>query len=340
VTYEDDYRLSQFEKFGANTTQATTRWHMQVILAVRVAGVSNRSPDEATMQNLSYPAGAVELRNAVPYLDTLELFFRCLPKGIRGLIGSTQGKPPIIKPCKNKSDWVWGYRVIVHQPSIPTQKILDVLQEQHGAVICRFDIAYDFPHVTRAWLERHVIMRWRRKGAMLEQPNGVYFIVQKGRRKRSGRDIYLYDDRPSKITGELDVPHLDLRFQNAEAVRRQGINLVRDLIDLNPRELFEKHLKLVNVNIEGVTNLLIRKTLRAERERHQRRRRQSKKICPFLDRFRASLPHRLRCQLNRLFRGRAQLVKDLFPDLISKSKPITIDVLNVPRNLEHHDKYV
>jgi len=167
---------------------------------------------------------------------------------------------------------------------------------------------------------------------MRDEQNGYYFIQQAGRRKRSGRDIAFYNDRPSKITGELDVPHLELRLQNTGTVRRQGFDRVSDLIDLNPKELLAKHIKLVEVDIEAIKQWIIQNTLRDERLNHCAKR--SKKMSLFIEQYRASLPHRLACQLDRIFRNRAQVIKDFFPEHVRKSKNIPVEVLGLSTRLD------
>jgi hypothetical protein len=272
----------------------------------------------------------------VAYLDTVEAFFRYVPKGLRKMLERTHGRPVRIDPCGNEHDRIWGYRVILHQPNVGTLKTLDSLQKKHGGKLCRVDVAYDFSSHSRDWLERHSIMRWRRRAPMLDEENGVYFIQQEGRRTRSGRDIAVYGDRPSKITGELDVNHVELRLQNTDTVRRegfeQGFEHARDLIGLNPKDLFQRHIKLVEVDIEGIKWSIIRKTLRDERLSYISKR--PRKVSSWFDRYRAFLPHRLACQFDRIVQGRAQVIKDLLPKAIQRAKIIPVDVLGIPERLD------
>jgi hypothetical protein len=255
------------------------------------------------MKQISGPCEAVPPCYSVAYIDTIGVFLRYVPKGIRRILEPLHGRPLRIDESVDKYGRVWGYRVTLHQPKVCTLKALDRLQKKHGGKLCRVDVAYDFSSHSRDWLERRSTMRWRRRAPMLNENKGVYFIQQKGRRSWSGRDIVIYDDRPSKITGELDVNHFELRLQNTETVRRQGFEHAGDLIGLNPKELFDKHVKLVEVDIEAITSSVIRKTLKDERERH--RSKGSQGTNPFIDRYRASLAHRLRSQLDRLIENRA-----------------------------------
>jgi hypothetical protein len=270
--------------------------------------------------------------HSVAYLDTVEAFFRYVPKGLRTILEPTHGRRVRVEPCADKYGMVWGYRVILHQPNDSTLETLDRLQKEHGGKLCRLDVAYDFSSHSRDWLDRHSTMRWRRRGPMLDEENGVYFIQQKDRRRRSGRDIAFYWDRPSKITGELDIPHLELRLQNTETVRREGFKHAGDLIGLNPKDLFQRHIKLVEVDIEGIKWSIIRKTLRDERLSYIAKR--PRKVSSWFDRYRASLPHRLARQFDRIVQGRAQVIKDLLPNAIQRGKIIPVDVLGIPNRLD------
>jgi hypothetical protein len=273
---------------------------------------------------------------SVAYIDTVGFFFRYLPKGIRKFLEPIHGRRLRIDPCEDENGRVCGYRVTLHQPTNCTLNALDDLQRKHRGKLCRVDVAYDFSGVSRDWLERRLIMRWRRQGQMNDEENGLYLIRQKGRRRRSGRDICMYDDRESKITGELDVNHVELRLQNTETVRRQGFEHAGDLIDLNPRELFDKNIKLIEVDIEDIKWSFVRKNVRDERLNHLSKRHQkvSAFVDQFMDKWRASLPRRWRSQLDRLIGNRVQLIKDLLPNAIQNAKIIPVDVLGIPNRLD------
>lgn len=103
--------------------------------------------------------------------------------------------------------------------------------------------------------------------------------------------------------------------------------------------LFKKHLKLVDVDIEAIEQRIIRKSLEAERQGHQRR--HNRKHHPFVEQYRTTLAYRLGGQLNRLIRGRGQLITDLLPDMVRKAPRLSIEVLKLPNQLVfppgHHD---
>ena len=68
---------------------------------------------------------------------------------------------------------------------------------------------------------------------MHDEENGLYWVEQASRSRRSNRDLVLYDDKTSKVTG-APCAHLELRFFGAGSVRRQGPERVTDLTEINP----------------------------------------------------------------------------------------------------------
>jgi hypothetical protein len=97
--------------------------------------------------------------------------------------------------------------------------------------------------------------------------------------------------------------HLELRFYRSITVRRQGVDSITDLIALNPRKLFEKHVKFSDIAERYVNFRVRRETMR------QRRRYQGKEVSPSLDRYHAHIPGRVRGLFHRLGYDRAQNVK-------------------------------
>ena len=66
----------------------------------------------------------------------------------------------------------------------------------------------------------------------------------------------LYDDKPNRITGEVDCVHFELRLIGAEVTRRQGLHKPSDLLALNPQQLFERHVKWTNAGASYVKKLM------------------------------------------------------------------------------------
>jgi hypothetical protein len=162
--------------------------------------------------------------NVAAYCDTVELFFRfALPPGIRTL-DRIQGVRTLTEPCIDQHSKTVGYRVIVHQPKPKAFDVLDRFQASHRGVLCRFDTAADYMFATEAqaeafaqWLKTHVILKWRRPGQMHDfEGGGVNWIKQSDRTRRSNRDLGVYADRLSKLTGQW-CAHLELKMLRASA---------------------------------------------------------------------------------------------------------------------------
>jgi hypothetical protein len=233
---------------------------------------------------------------------------------------------------------VWGRRVRVHQPKIQTLHLLDDLLPKYHGSLCRFDVAFDFTGISPSWLERRCILRWRRPGPMRDYGDTVYWVAQSVRKKRSNRDIALYADRPSKITGEPDCTHFELRFYGTPAVRREGIKRPSQLIGLDPAELLQKHIKVVDFDDEATERLKCRFIQRhVKRERMMYRsnpqRDRSRSMRQFIDRYRARNHQRLTYLYDRAIHNRVQRIKDLNPKFVSKLKPLSLVVLNLPFQL-------
>ncbi len=73
---------------------------------------------------------------------------------------------------------------------------------------------------------------------LIKRHHGAQRISFMGRTRYSGprrapNNIVVYDDKPSKLTGEIDVLHFDWRIRGTAALRRAGIASVNDLTGLN-----------------------------------------------------------------------------------------------------------
>jgi len=181
---------------------------------------------------------------AVAYIDTVEFFFQYLPTGARNKIDAVHGRSPWVTPCKDRFGNVVGYRIGLHQPKPAVLRILAQFQQRHRGKLCRVDVAVDLTTHSKAWIVQHCLLRWRRSGPMHDEENAVYWIEQHSRSRRSTRDLILYADRPSKITRRA-CTHLELRFFSTPSVRNQGFERSTDLIGINPRLLFQRHINSI-----------------------------------------------------------------------------------------------
>jgi hypothetical protein len=140
---------------------------------------------------------------------------------------------------------------------------------------------------------------------MQDFENGnVYWQINQG--KRPNRSLVAYLDEVNRVSGELNCVHLELRFFRADTIRRQGIERIKDLIDLNPRRLFAKHLKFSDIGQAHVKRMM-REAVKEDREQYRQ-----KETTKFIDQYRATIGVRVRGLLHRLGYDRSQLVKDVY----------------------------
>jgi hypothetical protein len=187
-----------------------------------------------------------EFPPAIAYIDTLHFFIKWLPKQDRTALLQRYGNRIRILPCR----YGYGCKVLVnHQLSAALAQELDRL---HG-VASRVDVAYDWSADSaaeaderQAFLKRHHLLRYRRKGRLQHFDNCDAFAsvkYTKGTRPRA-KNLMVYSDRPSKITGEVHCTHLELRLLTAKGCQRAGIHSCKDVLTINPANLMQRYLSL------------------------------------------------------------------------------------------------
>ena len=264
---------------------------------------------------------------AISYIDTIELFFRYLAKGMRAEIEAVYGRSLWATPCKDRIGNVVGYRLGLHQPNMAVLPVLENFQRLHSGTLCRLDIPVDLTTHSSAWIAQRCLLRWKRSGPLHDEENALYWIEQLSRSRRSNRDLVLYDDKLSKITG-APCTHLELRFFGTSSVRRQGFERATDLIEINPRLIFQHHIKLVEFDPEAFKQSQVRAAIERDVAFYR-----GKETSSFIDKYRASIPRRVRSIVQRVFQDRVQQVKNVNSDYVRRLKPIEIDILNLPDRL-------
>src|SRR5262245_27525440 len=180
------------------------------------------------------------------YLDSVEVYFGCLKQAqLRRLRTNWD-----IRRCRHG----FGYRLICNQGSRhkrqrldPSRlKRLDSLCKKFHGVVHRADVALDIqcenPEALRLQIRSQAILRWKRTGLMHEIGHTTYWEqLRSGKALR--RNLVLYPATFNRITGELDTVHFELRLHQAQVVRNQGIRQPSDLLTINPRTLFNKHVR-------------------------------------------------------------------------------------------------
>jgi hypothetical protein len=264
-------------------------------------------------------------RECIATIDTIEIFTR-FPNWPRPVSVIASIQDVYVRRCNDRRRNIVGYMTIVHQPKPRTWALLKLIQTHYRGVISRVDVAYDFvgpePFAFKEWLLRHVLLKHRRQGRMLDIDDVTYYIMQIDRKRRSAIDLVLYPDLHCKVTGEVDCSHAEIRFLGSQSAKRAGFVTIDDVVNIDPAEVFARYLRLVDYDVEALIQNLQRAAVKADREQHHGQNR----VDPFIDKLRAQLPARVRNVVERGSAGRAQLLHGYN----MKVRPIDLSVLKLP----------
>lgn len=210
----------------------------------------------------------------------------------------------------------FGFLLTVQQPSqFQLHRLDEIVRSNRGSLV-RFDLALDVQTANKAEaddLQRQIaqqaILRWRRKGPMLDYDGTLYWVDFRGKR-RPPRNLALYTDKANRLTGEAEgCVHLEIRVCRARTIRRQGIVSVSDLIRINPRALMEKNVKWSDAGHKNVLRS-VRATVKADRLSHAKMRIM---VSNRYDSYRKTIPQQVEALFERMRWDTAQYVKDNFP---------------------------
>ena len=248
------------------------------------------------------------------YIDTTEIWFPLLRLDALREI-SRHGE---VKECrKQRTGDLIGYRLIRNQPSQAWLRTADQLASKHRGVLHRVDVAVNMrpkPGL-REQIVSTAVLKWSRKDRMGDEGRTVYWLDLS---KRNRRNLVLYDDKPNKVTNEPRCVHLELRLYGADVVRRQGLSKPSDLLRLNPKQLFDRHVKWSTAGANYAKNLM--------RKEHSkfRRRYAGKQLSPLLDRYVSDIAGRVAHLTHRLGLDRSQNVEATGAAKSRVSPPISI----------------
>ena len=274
--------------------------------------------------------GAVKVR---PSIDTIELFIRWAPKGLRTRIEAALGRRIEIKPCLDATGYRHGVRAIINRPS---RRVLTVasqlLKENRSACVFRVDVAVDFETVTErsadaleSFLDTHLVLKWRPAASTkLSVRSTVYWA--NGCRSRN---LTMYYKRARTI-------RLELRFLNSRSVRRAKLANPATLARLNPRKLLAHNLKLVALTERQISNMK-RRAVSKDRKRHIQKRADASRSGNselFLDRYRSGIAGCVETLLRRI---NMQEGRSSFRTTSLDSVPIGA-LLNIPDFLSWPDE--
>ena len=191
----------------------------------------------------------------MPYLDSLGMSYR-RSKGLMGEVSKIVGQRKIrIDPIQRGSK-IFGSRYTFHQP---TPELLHALDKYDGC-ISRFDIAFDIipldmsVPLMASVIRANTFLLYRHRQPMFEIGGTLYWGQLHRGNTPPDRNLAEYHNLPSKLTGR-PIVHLELRFQTSDAVKAENLRrspdrkirpLPSDLEKINPRELFDKHIRIID----------------------------------------------------------------------------------------------
>lgn len=187
------------------------------------------------------------IANVEAYIDTVELTYPRRPKGLLAEARAILGRKVWFEDVVDAEGNRWLSRLIVHQPN---ERLLLALNK-YGGSVTRVDLAFDFFPIDMSVellaqvIRANTFLRWRRPQPMHEYETTLYWAQQHREKGRPDRNLAEYHDLPSKIDGKPTV-HLELRFQTSDATKAQSLFRPSQLITLNPKALFDKHIRILD----------------------------------------------------------------------------------------------
>jgi len=233
------------------------------------------------------------------FIDSAESYFPPLPDRQAYEVLKRVGQ---VRPASRQRRGC-GYLLIVQQPDIRKVMRLEAVLKKYRGVLHRLDVAVDIqaanPDQMRELILTQLMLKWRPKGPMIEIGQTTYWGPRKAR-----WNVVLYPAEFNRITGELNPVHLELRLKGADVIRKEGIASPKDVLVINPRHLFGKHIGFSNFG-ERYVRKIMRQEVAKDRLAHQR-----KKVSGFMDDCRAHIPTYVKTLLHNNHLDRSQILRD------------------------------
>jgi AraC-like DNA-binding protein len=206
-----------------------------------------------------------------PYVDTLEVSSRRpYPSPLLKAIVKNSGSM-LPNEVRDRIDdkVIWHYLLAINQPSRYLIDLLQYYHERHATLsIYRFHLALDVIDIAPGWTREQIVevfcklfhMRYRRgSDHMLDEQGTLYSIETAGRKTRPYRNTTLYTNRDSKLTGECDAIHFEIKLERKRSVLRV-IDEPADLLTLKPDQFFAKEIAIKD--IRAILETIIQRSIR------------------------------------------------------------------------------
>ena len=192
------------------------------------------------------------VRGWCAYIDTIEVLVSVPSVGL--VMRQLRDEGVAFSRWSNPNPYV-PISLRIHRPPAMLLSWLD--QHLGRYILARVDLAVDF-HFARpstgqdeaehhaaalqGFLAAHITQRWHRRRQMGFSGAGAYLSGP-----WQGRNIAIYSDRPSKVTGE-PCSHVEMRFFSASQVRKLGAISLSALLQLDPMLLLNYQARLSKLN--------------------------------------------------------------------------------------------
>jgi hypothetical protein len=184
------------------------------------------------------------------YADTVSCWLsRPLSDGQIGQLVANTGKRPKVTNELFDPSGRYVQRVELRQPN---DIALDVLRRHHDPhlIVTRVHLALDLVTATtvvrealRNYLLKHLVQPWYRGDGLITFEDTVYRYPS-----RRHDQMVMYDDKPCRVTGEVDCVHLEWRAQRHRSAVRAGAETIEDLLAFDHRAFWDRKLRLLELD--------------------------------------------------------------------------------------------
>ena len=161
----------------------------------------------------------------------------------------------VICTSKHHHRWNRGLncRIHLHQPTAEAIGLLDEIAKKQRLIINMAHLALDLivrdrseANALNDYLNGHLVKLWHGK----HQVNFTYGTRYTSRRRWGVQQLVTYADRPSKAAPEAPCVHIEWRSNGLAQVRSIKIKGPSDLLGLDHRKFWRRHLILEEVKVE------------------------------------------------------------------------------------------
>ncbi|QHO73982.1 hypothetical protein ACH79_16435 [Bradyrhizobium sp. CCBAU 051011] len=209
-----------------------------------------------------------------PYVDTIEVSSRRpFPAPLlRAIVKNSGSIIPNEVHDKNDPETVWFYLLAINQPSRRCIELLQWYSQYRRLSIYRLHLAIDVIDIAPDWARDEVIEVFRkllhlrhRRGAddMHNEKGTIYSIGVAGRKSRPQKNTAFYIADHSKVTGECDAIHFEIRLERKRAVQAAEIDAPSDVMDIDPVAFVAKHLTAKDIGL--MLEKIIQRSIKSHR---------------------------------------------------------------------------